>query len=64
MPGTTGSAHVGIKGNEAYGQLAKNVANTPFIGTEPVLVITKGAVSVALRDWNWKEHEKNWVMCP
>uniref|UniRef100_T1I8I1 RNase H domain-containing protein n=1 Tax=Rhodnius prolixus TaxID=13249 RepID=T1I8I1_RHOPR len=60
MPG-----HVGIKGNEIADQLARNGASTPFIGPEPVLGITKGAVREALRDWDLeREHEKYWVMLP
>uniref|UniRef100_T1IBG7 RNase H type-1 domain-containing protein n=1 Tax=Rhodnius prolixus TaxID=13249 RepID=T1IBG7_RHOPR len=56
--------HVGIKGNKLADQLARNGASTPFIGPEPVQGITKGAVREALRDWIWREHEKNWVMLP
>uniref|UniRef100_T1I394 RNase H domain-containing protein n=1 Tax=Rhodnius prolixus TaxID=13249 RepID=T1I394_RHOPR len=56
--------HVGIKGNETTDPPASNGANTPFIGPEPVLGITKGAVRAALRDWIWREHKKNWVTLP
>uniref|UniRef100_T1IE47 RNase H domain-containing protein n=1 Tax=Rhodnius prolixus TaxID=13249 RepID=T1IE47_RHOPR len=70
-PRTTGAAqqswmpgHVGIEGNAKADHLARNGANTPFIGPEPVLGITRGSVRAALRDWIWREHEKNWVMCP
>ncbi|XP_073975348.1 uncharacterized protein isoform X2 [Rhodnius prolixus] len=53
-----------IEGNEKADHLARNGCNTPFIGLEPVLGITRGSVRAALRDWIRREHEKNWVMCP
>uniref|UniRef100_T1HZR9 RNase H domain-containing protein n=1 Tax=Rhodnius prolixus TaxID=13249 RepID=T1HZR9_RHOPR len=56
--------HVGIKGNETADQRARNGAKTPFVDLEPVLGITKGAVCAALRDWMWREHEKNCETLP
>lgn len=51
---------MGIRGNETAEQLARNGANTPFRGPEPVLRIIKGTVSASLGDWLRRVHDTIW----
>jgi ribonuclease HI len=53
-------AHCGHSGNEQVDGLAKQAAEMPFVGPEPVIPVAPQSVWTAVRDWVRKAHSLEW----
>jgi hypothetical protein len=52
--------HKGIAGNEIANLVAKQGAETPFVGLEPVCSTTGLITRGASRDWRTRKHPEHW----
>lgn len=53
--------HKGIAGNEQADQLARKGSDTPYIGPEPAIGISKTEARSTVRNWVKRNHESYWA---
>jgi ribonuclease HI len=52
--------HSGVKGNEAADRLANFGAQTPLIGPEPGIAVSRITIRTAIRHWQHSAHSASW----